>query len=272
MSPNNRGSFRFPIHEDRAHVTVLVDRVPHSAVLADMSAGGFGFLMLRGLQLSADSEVSLLMDDTLFECRVAYARPDQAFQFIGVERLRDLSVLSLPQMNAPSTFYKESPVGSNPLIFVAVVVGFTGLMVGTLSFVGVGGNQRPRAAQLTQTRELDGLKKDLAQSELQFPAEGIQQVTDTVANARRYVISLAEKQNRAANLMTGSRRLTWETLVKQLELSGGQVDRLLQLAVDQPDAAVPSLESAKERRAQALTVLTPEQRTRFSQLIATGPL
>lgn len=271
MSLNNRSSFRFPIHEDRAHITVLVDQIPHSAVLADMSAGGFGFLVLRGLQLSADSQISLLMDDTLFECRVAYARPDQAFQFVGVERVRDVSVLSLPPMGAASTFYKEAPASSNPLIFVAVVVGFTGLMVGTLSFVGGGGNQRPRATALANTRELE-LPTDVVKDSLDVRDRSVQQVSDTIANARRFVLSAAEKQNRAAKVLAGSHRLTWDTLVKQLELTGHQIDRLLELTDEQPGADTPSPASVEQRRTLAMDVLTPEQKTRFSQLIATGPL
>lgn len=273
MTINNRGCFRFPVHEDRAEITVLVNHVPHSAILADMSAGGFGLLVLRGLQLGPDSQISLVMDDMLFECRVAYARSEEAFQFLGLERLRDVSVLTMPKMSAPTSFYKESFNGSNPLIFVAVVFGFSGLMIATLSTLGIGGGGAPRKSQTTVTniRDLEDQQQDVVKAGREFRDHSVQQAKQTVAKAKRFVLTVSEQQSRAASVLTGSKDVAWDTLVKQLDLTGQQVERLLELANEsQSKSGSNQLEPTGQFRENVLDVLTPEQRRRFSQLIATG--
>jgi len=77
---DRRNRRRYPISEDRAHITIVVNQAQYRAVLADMSATGFGVLAMRGVPLEPKQMIVVVTDVAIFECAVAYSIPDDSFQ------------------------------------------------------------------------------------------------------------------------------------------------------------------------------------------------
>ena len=93
-----RSSKRFTVEADRADVVVAFDGTDHHAVISDMSATGFGLLLLKGSHVTLGDKVQLTDSETgtIFDLEVIHIRPEDGFQYVGLRRVSDETPFSLP--------------------------------------------------------------------------------------------------------------------------------------------------------------------------------
>lgn len=275
-----RDSHRYPVRDDRAHVTIVVDREPYPAVLADMSASGFAVLALRGAPLKAAQNLMLIVGEDTFECQVAYTVPDDTFQRVGLRRVRDILNLTMPEPKYAKSYFKDTLSSGNPLLIFGVILGFTGLLIGVLSAAGIGGGggkSRPQpAAYASNVRDAvsDAESTDVVQAGRRFRDESVAKAKETIESVQQELAdALLAKQDNAAAKLVGSGDTSWAELVKKLGLSKSQQRQML-AALDEPlrpSDSIDPVNAATTSRDRALDVLTEKQKAQFAQLLATGP-
>jgi len=93
-----RSSKRFTVEADRADIVVEFGGEDHRAVMSDMSATGFGLLLLKGSHVASGDHVQLNDPDTdtTFDLEVVHVRPEDGFQYVGLRRMSDKTLLSIP--------------------------------------------------------------------------------------------------------------------------------------------------------------------------------
>lgn len=266
MTQNQRSTIRIEVNQDRAQITVMVNSAQHLAILADVSAGGFGVLLMKGVGVKVGQTVTVITDDSVFDCEVMHLRPDDTFQFVGLRRVKDLTEISLPPVLAAQSFssngFDFSPMGL--VMFVGVALGFSGAMIGIVSFLGIdgsgsGGGGGQGRTVVTNVRELE--KETIREIE-----KGATYTATSVSNIKEMAAASANASSQAAALMTGQSEISWNTLVSELQLSGNQQQQILGLT----NSGKPATGSPVSRN-QALSVLSEEQRARISRLMQSKP-
>ena len=239
-----RKNLRFEVPTERAQVLVDAGTGRAPAIMADMSANGFGLLALRGIAAEPGQSMKVITPDATYECEVISNAPDDFYQRIGLRRLTEEFELPPPIIGLPRSWFNDSMATFNPLLFVGVVLGFSGIVIGALAMLGIGPNEGPYG----------GPDSGRASRPLADAARDARETTNSLADR------LARQKSQAATLITGSSDASWTVLVKKLDLTPAQQSQLLNLANEASSlSGRPSAQSIGLRQ-QALEALSAEQR------------
>ena len=271
-----RSSKRFTVEADRAEVVVNFDGADHRAIISDMSSTGFGLLLLKGLRIVPGCRVQLTDTETqtVFQLEVVYVRPEESFQYVGLRRMSDETPHSIPLFRFAGKMYTLPVPSFSPLLYVAVVLGFSGTSITMIELITGGGDSaRP-------TRSSSHRQASSNVSQQVSPAEKRQRLLER--SKRRHTNQLVDRSEiqitpgfweritgpsrEQVGRLVGNRKISWSELVTQLSLSEAQQDRIQGLLGSDDD------EKVQAARAQMMTLLTDEQRSAFNQLLATLPL
>ncbi len=261
---DRRNCHRFVVEPDRAQVTFVAGSARAQAYLADESANGMGLLVLRGLSFEVGRTVFVEVNDVVHECEVVRIVAEDLYQHIGVRRIREHFEIPLPILGKTQKWFKDSISTSNPLLFIGIVVGFSGMIIGALSFIGIGGSNKKLGEQA-----IHNVREAAPLTEAQIVAEKAQAAAKEAAE---FLALQAEQQReQAAVLLTGTGDFSWNALVDQLGLSWNQQRQLLKLTEPRSlaDAGLPPLRP-HELRQKALGLLSVDQQRRINQLLVSG--
>jgi hypothetical protein len=271
-----RSSKRFAVDADRAEVVVEFDGVDHRAVMSDMSASGFGLLLLKGSKIAPGSRLQLTEADadTVFTLEVVHVRPEECFLYVGVRRVSDTTRFSIPLFRwAGRTYELKMPIGAAPLIFVGVIVGFSGTCIGLVELMRGVGNDRGTQSSAHQQFLHDRSTRISPEEKRERLLERSQKQRSRQLLTRPELLestSLWERltgpNREQVGRLVGNRNISWSELVSQLELSKEQQSRIQGL-LNSNDA-----QKVQAARSQMLTMLTAEQRSAFNQLLAALPI
>ena len=271
-----RSSKRFTVEADLAEVVVEFGGEDHRAVMSDMSATGFGLLLLKGSRVAPGDHIQLTdpETDTTFDLEVVHVRPEDGFQYVGLRRVSDETAFSIPLFRFAGKTYNLKMPGFSPLIFVGVVVGFSGsaiMMVELLHGAGDAAKQAPNSVH-EQAILAERPRFSLEEKRRRI-FERIQRAsTKSVASRQDLELTpsfwerIIGPNREQVGRLVGGKNISWSQLVSQLSLSKVQQDRVQALlnSNDQNEVEVA--------RSQMMTLLTDEQRSTFNQMLATLPL
>ncbi len=271
-----RRSKRFTVEADRADIVVEFGGEDHRAVMSDMSATGFGLLLLKGSQVAPGDHV-LLTDpdtDTTFDLEVVHIRPEDGFQYVGLRRISDETPLSIPLFRFAGKTYELSMPGASPLIFVGVVLGFSGSAITMMEFLqGAGSAARQTQNSVHEQAIIDARPPITLEEKRRRIAERAQRAsTRSVASHRDFELTpsfwerIVGPNREQVGRLVGGKGISWSQLVSQLKLSTAQQERIQGLLNNDDSSKVEAA------RSQMMTLLTAEQRSTFNQMLATLPL
>ncbi len=270
-----RSSKRFTVEADRADVVVDFDGSDHRAVMSDMSATGFGLLLLKGSHV-APGDVLKLTDsetDTIFDLEVVHIRPEDGFQYVGLRRISDKTPFTIPLFRFAGKTYTLKMPGASPLIFVAVVFGFSGSAITMMKFLetaGSAGKQTPNSVH--EQAIIDARERISPEEKRRRILARTQSYTDRRQTGRQeleltpsFWERITGPNREQVGRLVGGKSISWSQLVSRLDLSKRQQDRIQSLLNSNDPGKVASAKS------QMLTMLTAEQRSTFNQMLATLP-
>lgn len=271
-----RSSKRFTVEADRADIVVEFGGESHRAVMSDMSATGFGLLLLKGSRVAPGDHLQLTDPDTdtTFDLEVVHVRPEDGFQYVGLRRISDETPFSIPLFRFAGKTYEVKMPGASPLIFVGVVLGFSGSAITMMEFLQGAGN----AAKQTQNSVheqaiIDARPKISLEEKRRRILERSQRASSrTVASRRELELTasfwerITGPSREQVGRLVGDKKISWSELVSQLSLSKTQQDRIMGL-LNSDDS-----DKVEAARTQMMTLLTAEQRSTFNQMLATLPL
>ena len=271
-----RSSKRFNVDADRADFVVEFGGEDHRAVMSDMSATGFGLLLLKGSHVASGDHVQLNDPDTdtTFDLEVVHVRPEDGFQYVGLRRMSDKTLLSIPLFRFAGKTYELKMPGASPLIFVGVVLGFSGSAITMMEFLqgaSTAAKQTPNSVH--EQSIIDGRPKITLEEKRRRIFERSQRAsTRTVASRRDLELTpsfwerITGPNREQVGRLVGDKKISWSELVSQLNLSQAQQDRIQGL-LNSDDS-----DKVEAARSQMMTLLTVEQRSTFNQMLATLPL
>lgn len=257
-----RKSRRYAIASERAECLAIVGNREYQAVLSDMSACGFGLTLLSGVQVEPDQRLRLITSDAISECRIAYCRREESLQYLGVERLADLSLAELPRRGKKTIkFFRYGISGASPVLFIVVVLGFTAFsamfLVGMDTAAGV---EDGGVITIDQTPEH---KPKPQVSMRQNTAETAKK---SVRIIKSYFDELSLKQRATFNAVAKKADLDWDDLVDGLELTRQQQQDVIKLVEEQTVLATPVEQRFIDMREGIRTLLREDQLTRLDQM------
>lgn len=271
-----RSSKRFTVEADRAEIVVNFDGADHRAVMADMSATGFGLLLLKGSRVAAGDKVQLSDPDTgtVFELEVVHVRPEDGFQYVGLRRISDETPFSIPLFRFAGKTYTLKMPGASPLIFLAVVFGFSGSAISMLKFMeSAGGAAKQTPNSVHEQAIIDARERISPEEKRRRILARTQRYADKrlgVGRELELTPSFWERitgpNREQVGRLVGGRNISWSQLVSRLSLSKAQQDRILGLLHSDDPSKVEAA------RTQMMTLLTAEQKSTFNQMLATLPL
>lgn len=271
-----RSSKRFTVEADRADVVVDFDGADHRAVMSDMSATGFGLLLLKGLSFAPGDEIQLTdtETETTFELEVVHIRPEDGFQYVGLRRISDETPFSIPLFRFAGKAYTLKMPGASPLIFLAVVFGFSGSAISMLNFLETAGSvakQTPNSVH--EQAIIDARQRISPEEKRRRILARTQRYADERLGGRpdldltpSFWERITGPNREQVGRLVGGRNISWSQLVFRLDLSKTQQDRIQGLLHSDDPGKVEAA------RTQMMTLLTAEQRSTFHQLLATLPL
>ncbi len=271
-----RSSKRFTVEADRAEVVVDFDGADHRAIISEMSATGFGLLLLKGSHVGPGDKVQLTDSQTrtIFHLEVVHIRPEDGFQYVGLRRVSDETPFSIPLFRFAGKTYTLKMPSASPLIFVAVVFGFSGSAITMMEFLDNAASDAKRTPHSVHEQALidarerispeEKRRRILARTEryIDYRQTGRQELELTPS----FWESITGPNREQVGRLVGGKKISWRQLVSQLDLSKSQQDRIQSLLNSDDPGRIAT---AKFRM---LTMLTDEQRSTFNQLLATLPL
>ena len=271
-----RSSKRFTVEADRAEVVVEFGGEDHRAVMSDMSATGFGLLLLKGSRVAPGDHIQLTdpETDTTFDLEVIHVRPEDGFQYVGLRRVSDETMISIPLFRFAGKTYKLKMPGSSPLIYVGVVVGFSGsaiMMMELLQSAGESVKQTPSSVH-EQAILADRPRLSLEEKRRRILERAQRPSARSVTSRQNLELTpsfwerIIGPNREQVGRLVGGKKISWSQLVSQLSLSKAQQDRV-QVLLNSNDR-----NEVDAARSQMMTLLTDEQRSTFNQMLATLPL
>jgi hypothetical protein len=255
---NARDFRRYSVQSERADGVVSFDGLEHDAVIADTSATGFGLLMMRGVHLEVGQTVRLMANDALHECEVAYIQPEEAFLHVGVKRLSDTPMVELKVFHMGRALYKPKAGGMSFLIFIGVIVGFSGMFISVATVMGFKRNNEGFGPTVNSTETHNGGSR--AQSGVSLKERIEQQKKRALLGSRQLeqagdsLSSDLRRQQAAIRKLVNGSSLSWDKLSETLGLSSSQQRQLLDV-----------LNSGSDRES-ALDILSADQRRKLDQM------
>lgn len=271
-----RSSKRFTVEADRADVVVDFDGTDHRAVMSDMSATGFGLLLLKGSHVAPGDRVQLTDSDTgtVFDLEVVHIRPEDGFQYVGLRRVSDETPFSIPLFRFAGKTYTLKMPGASPLIFVAVVFGFSGSAISMMKFLDTAGSIGKQTQNSVHEQAIIDARQRISPEEkrrrilarTQRYAEKRQNSRQEIELTPSFWERITGPNREQVGRLVGGKNISWSQLVSRLDLSKRQQDRIQSLLhSNDPDKVATA-------KSQMMTMLTAEQRSTFNQLLATLPL
>jgi hypothetical protein len=263
-----RRSKRFTVEAGRAEVVVEFGGEDHRAVLSDMSATGFGLLLLKGSRVAPGSHVQLT------DSEVVHVRPEDGFQHVGLRRVSDKTPLTIPLFRFAGKTYKLTMPGFSPLIYFAVVFGFSGsaiMMMEFLQLAGSGSKQTPNSVH-EQAIMAERPRLSLEEKRRRIFERTHRASTKTVTSRQNLELTpsfwerITGPNREQVGRLVGGRNISWSQLVSRLGLSKAQQDRVQALLNSNDQQA------AEAARLRMMSLLTDEQRSTYQQMLATLPL
>jgi len=271
-----RSSKRFTVEADRADIVVEFGGEDHRAVMSDMSATGFGLLLLKGSRVAPGDHVQLTDPDTdtTFDLEVAHVRPEDGFQYVGLRRVSDETPLSIPLFRFAGKTYELKMPGFSPLIFVGVVLGFSGSAITMMEFLQGAGNAAKQTPNSVHEQAIIDARPQITLEEKRrrIFERAHHASTRNVASRRDLELTpsfwerITGPNREQVGRLVGGKKISWSELVSQLNLSKAQQDRIQGL-LNSDDS-----DKVEAARPQMMTLLTVEQRSTFNQMLATLPL
>jgi len=271
-----RHSKRFTVEVDRADVMVDFDGMDHHAVISDMSATGFGLLLLNGSHVTLGDKVQLTDSETgtVFDLEVVHIRPEDGFQYVGLRRVSDETPFSLPLFRCSEKTYTLKMPGASPLIFVAVVFGFSGSTISMMKFLDTTGSVGIQNPDYVSEQVIIDAQQRISPAEKRRRILArTQHYTDKRQNGRQEIEltpsfweRITGPNREQVGRLVGGKNISWSQLVSLLDLSKRQQDRIqLLLNSNEP-------EKVSSAKSQMMMTLTADQRSTFNQMLATLPL
>lgn len=271
-----RSSKRFTVEADRADIVVEFDGEEHRAVLSDVSATGYGLLLLKGSRVAVGDQVHFTDSETgtVFDLKVVHIRPEDGFQYVGLRRVADKTPLSIPLFRFAGRTYKLTMPGASPVIFFAVVFRFSGSAITMLEFLQLNGNADKLTPNSVHEQAImaERPRITLEEKKRRILERTQRSSTRSVTGRRNLELTpsfwerITGPNREKIEQLVGGKEISWSQLVSRLELSKAQQDRILGLLnSDDPG-------KAKAARTQMMSLLTAEQRSAFNQMLATLPL
>jgi hypothetical protein len=271
-----RRSKRFAVEADRAEVVVQFDGADHRAVMSDMSATGFGLLLLKGSRIASGDRVQLTdqKSKTVFELEVIHVRPEESFQYVGLRRVSDRTPLSIPLFRFAGKMYKLPMPSFSPLIYVGVVLGFSGTSITMIELLtGDTGHTKQTQNSVHEQARIDASQRISPEEKRQrLIARSQSRRTNPIVSRPDIEITpsfwerITGPNREQVGRLVGGRNISWSELVSQLSLSKVQQNSIQGLLHSN------DVEKVEAARTQMMTLLTDEQRSVFNQLLATLPL
>ena len=271
-----RSSKRFTVEAARADVVVDFDGTDHRTVISDISATGSGLRLLKGLHLTLGDKVQLTDSETgtIFDLEVVHIRPEDGFQYVGLRRVSDETPFSLPLFRCSGKTYTLKMPGASPLIFVAVVFGFSGSTISMMKFLDTAGSVGIQNPDYVREQAISDAQQRISPAEKHRRIVArTQRYTDMRQNGRQEIEltpsfweRITGPNREQVGRLVGGKNISWSQLVSLLDLSKRQQDRIQSLLnSNEPD----KVSSAKS---QMMMMLTADQRSTFNQMLATLPL
>jgi hypothetical protein len=271
-----RSSKRFTVEADRADVVVDFDGADHRAVMSDMSATGFGLLLLKGSRVAPGDKVQLTDSETetTFELEVVHVRPEDDFQYVGLRRISDETRFSIPLFRFAGKTYTLKMPGISPLIFLVVVFGFSGSAISMLKFLDTAGSAAKQTPNSVHEQAIIDARQRISPEEKRRRILArTQRYADNRLGGRQdldltpsFWERITGPNREQVGRLVGGRNISWSQLVFRLDLSKTQQDRIQDLLHSDD----PGKDEAA--RTQMMTLLTAEQRSTLHQMLATLPL
>lgn len=271
-----RSSKRFTVEADRADIVVEFGGEDHRAVMSDMSATGFGLLLLKGSRVAPGDHIQMTdpETETVFDLEVVHIRPEDGFQYVGLRRVSDETLLSIPLFRFAGKMYKLTMPGASPLIFVGVVLGFSGSGITMMEFLKVAGSPSKQTPNSVHEQSIIDAKPQISLEEKRrrILERSQRASTRNVASHRDIELTpsfwerIIGPNREQVGRLVGGKSISWSELVSQLNLSTAQQDRIQGL-LNSDDS-----DKVEAARSQMMTLLTAEQRSTFNQMLATLPL
>jgi hypothetical protein len=274
-SIERQSSKRFTVEADLADVVVNFGGADHLAVMSDMSAAGFGLLLLKGSHVAPGDRVQLTDSetDTTFKLEVVHIRPEDGFQNVGLRRISDETSFSIPLFRFAGKNHKLKMPSVSPLIFLVVVFGFSGSAISLLKFLesaGSAAKQTPNSVH--EQAIIDARQRISPEEKRRRILARTQQYTDKRLVGRQeleltpsFWERITGPNREQVGRLVGGKTISWSQLVSRLGLSKKQDGILGLLSSDDPS-------KVEATRPQMMTLLTAEQRSTFNQMLATLPL
>ncbi|NQV28533.1 MAG: PilZ domain-containing protein [Rhodopirellula sp.] len=271
-----RSSKRFTVEADRAEVAVELDGADHRAIMSDISATGFGLLLLKGAHVSPGNRVQLTDPETgtVFDLEVVHLRPEESFQYVGFRRVSDRTPMSIPLFRLAGKTYRLTMPGTSPLVFVGVVLGFSGSSIAMLEIINSAGSPGKQAPDSVHRQTIIAASQRVSAEEKRQRLLERSQRNRTSSVVRSQDLELTPSfweriigpNREQVGRLVGGRSISWSELVAQLNLSKAQQDRIQSVLNSREPSKVEAA------RSQMMTLLTAEQRSTFNQMLATLPL
>ena len=248
---------------------VVIGCREYRAVIADMSATGFGLLMLRGTPAELGKKLKIVTEGGISECEITYTRTEENFLHVGTRRLSEVTFTELPKFSKTTKFFKQSMTAASPLIFLAVVFGFSSVMIGMIVVVDVAtAPDKNKAGVVDKALAADDDPVEKAPKEVEKPPTPREIVTTEVKafldSADKALNNLQSRHEKMlASVLDGSGR-DWAEVAEELQITPGQKDQIRQALETAPEDQPELL-----TRARLMSFLSADQRSRLSGILAT---
>ena len=259
-----RSHTRMPVPHDRAQAMVVIRRKEFRAVIADMSASGFGLLMLCGIELPPGTRLRVVNSDGITECVVAHTRIEDNFLYVGVKRISEVPFVELPVRRPGRRYFRQVMSTASPLVFLGVVVGFASVVIGMVVVVdvasGLDGGQKRTVREVAEV--IEEIPKKVAPREIVA-----REVTGILDRADRNLQALkAPHVRQMSRLLDGTGR-EWSDLADELAVTSEQYDAIAAALDELPQESVEL-----ETRSRLMGLLTASQRNRLTEILASRPV
>ena len=260
QSRNRRSHTRLPVPHDRAQAMVVIRRREFRAVISDMSASGFGLLLLRGVELEVGSQLRVVTSEGITECEVAHTRCEENFLYVGVKRLSEIPFVEMPVRGHARRYFRQVMSTASPLILLGVVFGFTSVVIGMVVVVDVAS-----ALDVDQKRAVRNVADVIEEiPEKVVPREVVAvEVTEILNRAGRNLEALQAPHTRQLSRLLDGTGREWGELADELGVTSEQ-NEAIAAALDESPQETAELET----RTRLMALLTASQRNRLSEILA----
>lgn len=266
-----RSHKRLPVPRDPTQAMIVIGRREYRAVIADLSTTGFGLLMLRGVPAELGGRLRIVTEEGISECEIVHIRTEENFLHVGTRRLSEVPFTELPKFSKATQFFKQSITAASPLIFLAVVLGFSSVMIGMIIVVDVATapdeNGSSTVDQMLAADDESAEESREEEEEVPTPREVVaKEVKAFLDSTDKAIVDLRSRHSKLlASVLDGSGR-EWDEVAEELQITPLQEEEIRQAL-----ESVPEDQSQLVTRARLMSLLSADQRARLSGILANVP-